>query len=72
MILINVASDFNRITTTINFVIVIQFFDFICKNVYEHLLVVNLSNDDFFDSIFTYFDIVKTNNRDILHLHCFL
>ena len=72
VILINAVNDFNRVTTTMNFVIVIQFFDFIYKNVFEYLLIVNLLNNDFFDSIFIYFDIIKTNNRDMLHLHCFL
>ena len=55
-----------------NSIIVIQFYNIVCKNVFKHLLIMNLSNDDFFKSIFTYFDIVKTNNRDMLHLHCFL
>ena len=72
MISINATNDFNRNTTTMNFVIVIQFFDFICKNVFEHLLIVSSSKNDFCDSIFTYFNIVKTNNRDILYLHYFL
>ena len=72
VILINATNDFNRITTTMNSVIVVQFFDFIYKSVFEYLLIVNPSNDDFFHSMFTYFNIVKMNNRDMLHLHCFL
>ena len=55
-----------------NFVIVIQFLDYICKIVFKLLFVVDSLNDNFFHSIFTYFDILKTNNRDMLHLHCFL
>ena len=71
VISINAANNFNWITTTMNFVVVVQFFNSIYKNVFEYLLTVNSLNNDFFDLIFTYFDIVKTNNRDLLYLHCF-
>lgn len=68
----NAANNFNPIIVTMNLIMITQFFECICKNIFEHLLIAKFFDDDVFDSISTYFEIVKINNRDMLHLHCFI
>lgn len=64
------AAKIHTATAIINPVTVAQFFSAICKGIFEYLLVVKTDHKGLFGSVLTYFDTVKTNNQDMLHLHC--
>lgn len=68
----NVVNDFSRITTTINSITMIKFFEIICKNIFKCLLIAKFFKNFFLNSMSTYFEIVKINDDNTLYLHCFL
>lgn len=53
-----------------NPVAVVTFFHKICRGIFNHLLRAGSSDGGLFGPISTYFGMVETNGRGILHLHC--
>lgn len=45
------------------------FVETICHGLFEHLLIADFIDKEFFGSIFTYFNIIKTKSWGILLLH---
>ena len=68
----NVNSDFSWIIIIMNSIAIAQFFKIIYEEIFEHLLVARFLEKNLLDSISIYFDIIKINNHDMLHLHCLI
>lgn len=58
-------------SATMNPVVVAQFFHIICATIINHLLASG-RQDGLLRLISHHYDVVKTNGRSILHLHCML
>ena len=67
-----VNNDFSRIIVIMNSIAIAQFFEIIYEEIFEHLFIARFFERDLLNLISIYFDIVKINNRDILHLHCLM
>ena len=61
-----------QITVTMNSVTVAQFFNQICNDIFDMLLAADTDWTDIFDQVLNYFDVMKINKRDMLHLHCLI
>ncbi len=64
------TSVFCYVASTINPVIVAIFFHKTYRKIFDHLLRARSSDDGLFGLVSTYFGIVVTNKRGILHLYC--
>lgn len=58
----NLAAKFAQTTATMNPVAMLQFFDTVCKEIFECLLAANSETGGLFGPIATYFGMVETNN----------
>lgn len=65
----NTASAFKIATTIMNPVAITTFFNKTCTVIFDHLLAVEFIESGLFGLMSTYFKIVETNRRDILHLY---
>ena len=65
-------NEFCRITTIANSVTIAYFFHHTCCAIFDHLLAANIFENEFLSSVSTYFEIVKINDREMLHLHCLI
>ena len=52
-----------------NFMIVAQFFYQICIDIFNVFLAVSTNQLNIFDQVLNYFDVIKINRKDMLHLH---
>lgn len=57
----NFAEVFAKITAIMSLIAVACFFETTCYGIFEHLLTAGSKDRGFFDIVFTYFGIVKTN-----------
>ena len=64
------ATSFYSAVATMNPIAVAQFFETICSAVFENLLSSDAIHSGFLGPVSTYFGIVETNGRGMLHLHC--
>ena len=67
---LDIISDFACKTATINLVAIAKFFDITYKAILLSLFASKHHNSSLLGPISTYFEIVKTNSRDIFYLHC--
>lgn len=65
----NIASIFQTTITKINLIIIATFFIKIYITIFVYLLVAGSIESGLFGLMSTYFRTMKTNRRDILHLH---
>lgn len=65
----NLTEIFGQVTTIMNLIIVVQFFKTICTAIFQHLLNVGSWEKIFSRPVSIYFQMVKTNGQEILHLH---
>lgn len=63
------AKEFARMTATMNPVAVAQIFEVTCHDIFEYLFATGYKDGGLLGPISTYFDIMKTNGRGMLHLH---
>ncbi len=66
----NTASAFKTATATINPIAIATFFNQTCTAIFDHLLAAGSIEGELFGPVSTYFGIVETNGRGMLHLHC--
>ena len=64
-----IIDAFRKKTTSSNSMIVVQFFDHVCHVLFRDLLKCEQNNDDIFEHVFDYFDVIETNDRNMFHLH---
>ncbi len=65
----NTASVFKTATATMNPLAIATFFNITCIAIFDHLLAAGSIKDGIFGPVLTYFEIVETNGRGMLHLH---
>lgn len=65
----NTASAFKTDMATINPVAITTFFNKTCTAIFDHLLAAEFIESGLFGPMSTYFEIVETNRRSILHLY---
>ena len=63
---------FKKQTTSFNFVTVAQFFDHICINLFQNFIRCDQNENDIFGHVSDYFDVIKTNDRNMFHLYCLI
>lgn len=63
------AKAFARMTTTINSIVMAYIFEVIYCSILKYLLAASFKGGGLLGLISTYFDIIKTNSQEILHLH---
>lgn len=63
------AEAFGRATPIMNLVAVAQFFKAICTGIFKCLLAAESTNGRLLRPVLTYFGMVETNSRGMLHLH---
>ncbi len=66
----NKASAFKTVTATMNPVVIATFFNETCTAIFDHFLAAGSIESGLFGPLSTYFGIVETNRRGMLHLHC--
>ena len=65
-------NEFCRITAIANLVTIVLFFHHTCCVIFDHLLTANTFQNEFLNSVSTYFEIVEINDREMLRLHCLI
>ena len=68
----NSTEAFAKMIARINLIAVACFFEATCCGIFEYLLAASSKNGGFFGPVSTYFGMVETNGRKILHLHCLI
>ncbi len=66
----NTASAFKIATAIMNLVTIATFFNEIYTAIFDHFVAAGSIEGRLFGLVSTYFGIVETNGRGILHLHC--
>lgn len=66
----NIASAPKTAMATINPIAIATFFNKTYTTIIDHLLAAGSIKDRLFDPVSTYFGIVETNERGMLHLYC--
>lgn len=60
---------FRNVIANINSIIVIMFFDKTYKAIFNHFFIIKFIENKFFNLLIVYFNIIKTNNKDLFHFH---
>lgn len=66
------AREFERTIAIINLVAVAQFFEAICIGIFKHCFATRSIENSLLELVSTYFNIIKTNDQEMLHLHYFV
>ena len=66
----NSLNEFCRIIAIAKSMTIVLFFYYTCRAIFDHLLTGNNSENEFLNSMSTYFETIEINNREMLYLHC--
>lgn len=64
--------EFEKATTMMNFMIIIQFFEVKCIDIFNYFLTIRSIKNNLFRLVSTYFGILETNSWEILYLYYFI
>ncbi len=66
------TEEFRRATAVLNPVAVAQFFETTYTNIFKRLLAAGSTREGLLGPVSTYYRMVETNGRKMLHLHCLM
>lgn len=66
------TKEFRQAMAIINPVAIAQFFEIIYTEIFTRFLAARSTESGLLGLVFTYFEKIKTNNQEILHLHCLI
>lgn len=61
---------FAKMIATMNLVAMACLFEAMCCGIFEHLLAADCKDGGVLGPIFTYYGTIKTNDQEMLYLHC--